>query len=164
MADPTLVYTLNLPTLSDVVFNANGLRPGDGQNGLFLNRVLGLDGAPLRTPNDNAPQTHGGILHDRYKGPRPTTWEGRVFCQSVFTGDAIAAMRETFRQLLIAALDDLLDAGSPGTMTWTPRGGSAESIPVLAQVPVETEIDPSEPPQVGMSFTFGLMSSDPDPA
>ena len=163
MADPTLVYTLNLPNLSDVVFNPNGLRYGDGQDGLFLTRVLGLDGAPLRTPNDNAPQTHGGNLHDRYKGPRPTTWEGRVYCQSVWTGNAIAAMREQFRQTLLAALDDLLDASNPGTMSWTPRVGGGQSLPVLAQVPLETEIDPREEPQVGMIFSFGLISSDPDP-
>lgn len=164
MADTTLEYTLSLPSLSPIVFNENGLRYGDGQDGFFLTNILGLDGAPLRTPNDNAPQTHGGLVHDRYKGPRPTTWEGRIYVQSVWSGDAIAAIRENMKNLLIFAMDDLLVAATPGVMSWTPRGGSPISLEVLAQIPVETTIDPREEAQVGMTFSFGLISANPDPA
>jgi hypothetical protein len=161
--DKTLEYTLNLPTLSDVIFNENGLYYGDGQDGYFLTNILGGDGAPLRTPNDNAPQTHGGLIHDRYKGPRITTWEGRIFVQTVRTGNAIAARREQMKDVLLAAMDDLLVASSPGTMTWTPRGSiSSVSLSVLAQIPLETIIDPKEEAQVGMVFSFGLISANPD--
>lgn len=162
MADITLEYTLDLPTLSNVVFNENGLRYGDGQDGYFITNILGLDGAPLRTPNDNAPQTHGGLIHDRYKGPRITTWEGRIYVQTVRTGNAIAARREQMKNVLLNAMDDLLVASSPGSMIWTPRGGSQVSLGVLAQIPVETSIDPKEEAQVGMVFSFGLISANPD--
>lgn len=164
MADTSLVYTLNLPNVSDVVFNANGLRYGDGQDGFFLNRILGLDGAPLRTPNDNAPGTHGGIIHRRKKGPRITTWEGRFYTQTVWSGNAIAAMRTAMENVLKDALEDLYDDSNPGTMTWTPRGGSPVSLTVLAQVPVEFDIELGVEPQIAQVFSFGLISADPDPA
>ncbi len=164
MADASLTYTLDLPTLASVVFNPNGLRFGDGQDGFFLNRVLGLDGAPLRTPNDNRPQTHGGLIHDRYKGPRITTWEGRFYCQSVEKGDDIAAMWTTMTATLVAAMDDLLDAQAPGVMYWQPRGAVAlHSLSVLAQVPVDTDVELGVNPQVAKIFTFGLISANPDP-
>lgn len=163
MADTTLEYTLDLPSLASIVFNENGLHYGDGQDGYFLTNIPGLDGAPLRTPNDNAPQTHGGLIHDRYKGPRITTWEGRFYIQTVRSGNAIAAVRETMRQRLIDAMDDLLVASSPGIMGWTPRGGSPVSMEVLAQVPVEVNVERGGEPQVSTVFSFGLISANPDP-
>lgn len=164
MADTSLVYTWNLPTATDIVFNQNGLRYGDGQDGFFLTRILGLDGAPLRAPNDNAPGTHGGIIHRRKKGPRITTWEGRFYIQTVWSGNAIAQRRREMEDLLKAAMEDLYDEGNPGTMTWTPRGGSAVSLEVLAQVPVEFDVELGVEPQIAQVFSFGLISANPDPA
>lgn len=164
MANPSLRYTLTPPNVAAIEFNENGLRFGDGQDGFFLTRVLGLDGAPLRTPNDNAPQTHGGLIHDRYKGPRITTWEGRFYCQTVTTPNGVADMWEVMTETLKAAMEDLYDKDNPGTMSWVTRAGPTRSLQVLAQVPVETDVEAGANIAVAGIFSFGLISANPDPA
>ena len=47
-----------------------------GPDEFYITDIKGLDSPPRRTPTDNAPQTHGGLVHPRLKGPRPITFEG----------------------------------------------------------------------------------------
>lgn len=162
MADYTLAYTLDPPNVSTIVFNQNGLRYGDGQDGYFLNRILGLDGAPLRTPNDMAPQTDGGLLHDRYKAPRILTVEFRFYVQTTWSGNGIALRWEQMTDALLAVLDDLDDADNPGTLSWTTRGGNGRSLQVLSQVPLETDVELGVEPQISRFGSFGIIAADPD--
>jgi hypothetical protein len=159
MSDATLAYTLDPPNLSAITFNINGLRWGDGQDGYFVQKVRGLAGVPLRTPNDSRPQTHGGLIHPRKKGPRPINFEGRFYVQTVKTGNGIALRWEQMEDALLAVLDDLDDA--PGTLSYTTRGGNARSLEVWSQIPLETDVELGVNPGAAKTYTFGLMAADP---
>lgn len=109
----------------------------------------GLDGAPLRVPVDDRPQTDGGIVFDGHKGPRHIFIAGLLLCR---TGTVVA--RNTMEDNLRTALEDILAAD--GSLTWTPSGGSSRTLEVRCEIPLETTGGWLK------QFSFGLVAADPD--
>lgn len=160
MADVACVYTLNVPTATDVVFNDAGIDRFNmlgGPDEFYITDVKGLDGAPLRTPFDNRPQTDGGLVHPFFKGPRHVTVEGALMIRSTRIQDDIRKKRNDMEAQLIAALEDIQSAD--GTFSWTVQltsGPDARSLTVRCEIPVEfTGIELK-------TFTFGLIAANPD--
>lgn len=154
MADEAAVYTLTAPG-GTIVFNNGDLHTLDDV--YWIQDIQGLDGAPIRAPIDNAPQAHGGILHNFWKGPRHVTINGVILVQSIPLGGACLSIRNDMEEDLRAALDSLLQAD--GTLAWTPTAMSARSLTVRYDVPVD--FTPAENYAI-KAFTFGLVSANPD--
>lgn len=157
MADNAAVYTLTTPS-TDITFNDGDLR--DGTDKYWIQIIHGLEGAPLRTPIDNSPQSDGGMVHPFFRGPRPVVIEGVFVTESVgFPGGGDAC-----NQLQNEMEDDLLDAleaivAADGTLAWTPAGLGARSLTVRCNQPLETT--PGENYAI-RNFVFGLIASNPD--
>lgn len=157
MADPGAVYTLTTPG-GTIVFNNGDLR--DGTDKYWIQIIHGLEGAPLRTPIDNAPQTHGGIVHNFFRAPRHVVIEGVFVTESVgfpSIGDACVQAQNEMEDELLDALESIIDVD--GTLAWTPLGLTARSLTVRQDVPLETT--PAENYAI-RNFTFGLVAGDPD--
>ena len=154
MADESVTYTLTTPG-GTIVFNNGDLRTLDDV--YWIQNIGGLDGGTIRAPVDNAPQAHGGIIHNFWKGPRHITIEGVIFVQSVPLGGACLTIRNDMEEDLRAALESLLQAD--GTLAWTPTGLSARSLTVRNEIPVE--YTPAENYAI-KAFVFGLVAGDPD--
>lgn len=151
MADVAVLYSLVTPG-PDITFN-NGDFPGSDDI-YYITEIRGLDGAPIRTPIDNAPQAHGGIVHNFWKGPRVVVITGILLVQSVSTGVGCQTIRNDMEADLRDALDSILQAD--GTLSWTALGQPAASLLVRNNIPLETDgILPR-------TFTFGLVAEDPD--
>lgn len=154
MADLAAVYTLTTPG-GTVIFNDGDLNTLDDL--YWITEIQGLDGVVIRAPVDNAPQAHGGILHDFWKGPRHFTMQGVILVQSVPLGGACLDVRNTMEEALRVALESTLQAD--GTLAWTPTGEAARTLTVRNEIALE--YTPQENYAV-MGFTFGLISADPD--
>lgn len=155
MADIGVAYTLVTPG-GTILFNNTGtdLFNVFGSDEYYITDIQGLDGPPIRTPIDNAPQTHGGLVHPFFKGPRHVTVEGALMIRSSRVMNTIVTLRNTMEVNLLAALESILQAD--GTLSWTPLGQSANSLTVRYEVPCEFR---------GVTlktFAFGLVSADPD--
>jgi len=149
MADVATQYTLTTPG-GTILFN-NG-----ATDEYYLGDVQGLDGAPIRAPIDNRPQTDGGLVHDFFLGPRHITLDGILFIRSSRVQNTILTQRNVLEAALQAALDSILRAD--GTLAWTPYGGSAGSLTVRNDVPLEFRyIDNYQ----NKAFSFGLVAADP---
>ena len=152
MADLTCVYTLTTPG-PDISFNNGDLYTTTDL--YWIQTLQGLDGSPIRTPIDNAPQTHGGLVHGFWKGPRHVQFEGAILIQSVAIGGDCRAAMNVMEENLRQALDSIIRAD--GTLAWTPVGMSARSLTVRNDVPLD--IQPAENYAI-RTFTFGLVAAD----
>lgn len=154
MADLSCVYELVTPS-GTILFNDGDLRTNDDL--YWISEIEGLDGATIRAQVDNAPQTHGGIVHTFWKGPRQITMQGAIVIQSVPFGAACLTVRNEMEDDLRVALDSILQ--DDGTLTWTPEGQSERSL--LVRHNIRLDFTPQEG-YVIMGFTFGLISADSD--
>lgn len=157
MPDLGATYTLSTPG-GTISFN-NGLLK-DGTDKYWIQNIQGLDGAPLRTPQDNVPYGDGGIVHNFWKGPRHVVMEGVLVTESAgwpSHGELCRIVQNEMEDDLITALESIIRAD--GTLAWTPAGQSARSLTVRNDVPCEfTAIENF----VLKQFTFGLVAADPD--
>lgn len=153
MADYGVLYTLTTGG-GTVIFNNGDLRTLDDL--YWIQNIRGLDSPSLRTPVDDAPQAHGAIIHNFWKGARHVGFEGELFVQSV-PQSACQSVLNTMEAALRAALESILQVD--GTLAWTPTGGSGESLNVRYEVPLE--ITPNND-YATRTFTFGLIAGSPD--
>lgn len=154
MADYSVVYSLATAG-GTILFNNGDLRTLDDL--YWVQNIRGLDSPSLRTPVDDAPQAHGAIIHNFWKGARHVGFEGELFVQSVPLGGACQSVLNTMEAALRAALESILQ--TDGTLTWTPTGGGAESL--LVRYEIGLEISPNND-YATRSFTFGLIAGSPD--
>lgn len=155
MADITVPYVWTTPW-GTITFNETGIDKFNsyGQDEYYIGDEDGLNGAPLRTPTDNRPQTDGGLVHRRYKGPREIIISGAIVIRSTRAQNAIGAIRNQMEQDLIDAHSSIEDAD--GTLVWTPRGMSQKSLTVRAHNPAP-DFDGIE----WRTFVLGLIAADP---
>lgn len=130
----------------------------DSANQFYIEEIEGLDGAPIRAPIDNRPQTDGGLVHDFFKGPRHFTVSGTLLIQSTRIQTSIQAIRNQMEEDLFDAHASVQQADS--TWSWTPLGLSARTLTgVRGDVPFTTRhIDNF----LNVAFFFGLVAADPD--
>lgn len=160
MADIAVQYDLVAPGPLTISFNDSQIDQFNllgGPDEFYIANITGLDGAPLRTPVDNRPQTDGGLVHAFFKGPRRIAVEGALMIRSTRVQNAIRIIRNDMEASLIAALDAIKDAD--GTLSWTVQlsgGPDARSLTVRNEIPVEFSGIELK------TFTFGLIAADPD--
>jgi hypothetical protein len=156
MADVSAVYTLTTPG-GTITFNNGDLK--DGTDKFWIQIIHGLEGAPLRTPIDNAPQTDGGLVHPFLRAARPVIIEGVFVTESVgwpSVGDECITAQNEMEDDLLDALESIVAAN--GTLAWTPLGLGSRSLTVRNHQPLETT--PGEN-YVIRNFVFGLIAADP---
>lgn len=113
----------------------------------------GLDGAPLRTPIDDAPQTDAGIVHDFYKAARHITLGGLLYVVSSGTESGFVTARNALEDALVAACDSNIRADA--TLQWTPTGGSSRTLTVRC------DVTPTFSGSFQKNYLFGLVAADP---
>jgi hypothetical protein len=159
MADISVVYTLTTPG-PDITFNHTGIDMFNmlgGDDEYYITNAKGLDMPPLRTPMDNRPQTHGGLVHRFFKGPRHITIEGALMIRSTRIQDSIRTIRNDMEEELRTALESIIDAD--GTLSWTPQltaGPDPRSLTVRCEIPLEFDGIELK------TFLFGLVAANPD--
>lgn len=151
MSDVAVTYTLTTPG-PDIVFN-NGVVPSL-TNIYYITNVKGLDGAPLRTPQDDKPQAHGGLGHKFWKGARHIVIEGSYLIQSTHRGVDVQLARNVMDAALFAATESLIQAD--GTLQWMPAGQASRTLTVRLEQPLETDGVELK------TWTFGLFAANPD--
>lgn len=157
MPDLASRYDLTTPG-TDIAFNDSGIDRFNqyGPDEYYITDIQGLDGAPLRTPIDNRPQTDGGLVHPFFNGPRLITIEGALMVRSTTTQDQKRIIRNDMEADLISALDSIKDAD--GTLDWTVEltgGPDARTLIVRNNIPVEFRGIELK------TFTFGLVAAVP---
>lgn len=153
MADVGAIHTLATPA-GNIVFNNGTLHTSDDL--YWIQEIDGLDGAPLRVPVDPRPLTHGGLVHNIWKGPRVFSIEGVILIQSHPLGDLCREARNGMEDDLTTALESILDAD--GTWSWTPIGLGARSLTVRSNEKVDYKH--AEDYHL-LNFTFGLIAANP---
>lgn len=123
----------------------------------YITSIRGLDGAPIRAPVDNAPQAHGGLVHNFWKGPRLFVVDGLILVQSTTIGNSMRIIRNQMEEDLFDALEAVLQAD--GTWAWTPAGEAGRSLTVRNNVPLETDYSDNNTVK---TFSFGLIAANPD--
>ena len=121
----------------------------------FVTNIIGLDGAPIRAPVDDAPQTDGGIVHSFFLGPRHVTVEGLLICR---TGSVAA--RNILEANLLSALFSCLR--NDATWSWTPTGLGTRNLTVRNDL--ACSFTGSSLGEFVKSFSFGLVAANPIPA
>lgn len=154
MADLACRYTLTTP-VGDIVFNDGDLHTRDDL--YWISEIEGLDGPPIRSQVDNAPQADGGIVHTAWKAARQITMQGAILIQSVPWGAACLAERNAMEKELREALESIIRAN--GTLSWTPEGDSLHTLTVRHNI--QLNYDPQEGYLI-MGFVFGLIAANPD--
>lgn len=150
MADVGVPYVFTTPG-GTITFNDDSL------DQFYITNIPGLGSPSLRTPIDPAPQAHGGLVHNFWKGPRHIIVEGVFLITSTRIMNSIVVIRNTMEESLRVACESTLQADA--TLAWTPLGQSARSLIVRMEVPLEfTHIEN----YLLESFTFGLVAADPD--
>lgn len=152
MADVAVQYVLATPG-GTLTFN-------DGaEDEYYLTDVQGIDAAPLRNPTDDAPQMDGAIVHDRFdSGMRPVL-AGILMIRSTRIQVDVQTIRNQMELFLIEALRSIKIAD--GTLSWTPLGGSAQSLTVRIDVPLDIQYIDN---YLNKQFTFGLISASSIPS
>lgn len=156
MPDLAAIYTLTTPG-GTITFNNGDLK--DGTDKYWIQNIQGLDGAPIRAPQDPVPFGDGGIVHDFWFGARHVVFEGVLVTESVgwpSVGDACIQKQNEMEEDLLDALESILR--DDGTLAWTPLGLSARSLTVRSEVPAEFTAAENF---VLKNFTFGLVAADP---
>jgi hypothetical protein len=122
--------------------------------------VTGLDGAPIRSQIDPRGQISGGIVHNKFFGPRIITFKGFVNIQSVpvaQTATYFAAVNAV-EAAVIAALEAALNSAS--NLAWTPTGQSAKTLScTYGTVGGEIAFGGT---MLQKTWTFQLVAEDPD--
>lgn len=157
MADVAAVYTITTPG-GTVILNGGAI--GDGTDFWYLTKPpAGLDGPQLRTPIDNAPQAHGGLVHNFWKGPRHPLFDGCLLIQSTRQGIACETIRNVRSEAFYAACDSILQQSvASGTLGWTPLGGTARSLTVQTEIHVTFDVAEN----FGLlTFSVGFVAADP---
>lgn len=154
MADIAVPYTLSGPG-GTIVFNNGDLHTSDDL--YWISNITGLDGAPLRTPQNNKPVSDGGLIHTFWKGARHIVIEGTILVQSVPCGSSMQTIRNQMEEALLDVLDGIYQAD--GTLAFTPLGLSAKSLAVRQEVPCEFGYENEYQTK---SFSFGLVAAIPD--
>lgn len=154
MADLACIYTLTTPG-GTISFNNGDLKTLDDL--YWISEIEGLDGAPIRSQVDSAPQADGGIVHTAWKAARQVTMQGAIIVQSIPFGAACLPVRNEMEDDLRVALESIIRAD--GTLAWTPNGGSAQSLTVRHNI--QLNYTPQEN-YVIMGFVFGLVAANPD--
>lgn len=156
MADYSTTYLLSTGA-GNITFNDGDL--GDGTDLYWISVINGLNGPSIRTVVDDVPYGDGGLVHKFWKGPRHVVMEGNLVVQSVPFGNPCQEILNGMEAALNDALDSILQ--TDGTLSWTPAGGSPQSLAVRYEVPLD--IQPQEN-YVLRSFNFGLISAAADPS
>lgn len=149
MADLIVVYTLATPG-PDITFNSGPL--GNGVDKYWIDAIQGLDGPAIRAPVDLVPFGDGGIVHTFRLGPRRVLIEGMLLLDPPTLVDC-QERRNDLAFDLQSALDSMISAS--GTLTWTPTGGSSESLTVYNEVPLQITYTDNF---YVSRFSFGLIS------
>lgn len=155
MADVSTQYSLATGG-GTITFNAGSL--GDGTDKYWLTSVTGLDGPAIRAPIDLVPFGDGGIIHTFWKGPRHPVFDGMLLIESSRSQTDCMMLRNDLVAALETALDSIITAA--GTLTWTPAGQSALSLPVFNEVGFSVNYSDN---YAVANFTFGLVSADAEP-
>src|SRR3989337_1851967 len=139
MADLSVQYTLTTPG-GTILFNNSGIDSFNayGADEYYISDIQGLDGAPIRAPVDNRPQTDGGLVHPFFKGPRRVTIEGALMIRSTRIMNSIRVLRNEMEEDLRVALESI--EAADGTLAWTVQlsgGPDARSLTVRNEIPVE---------------------------
>lgn len=156
MADITTTYTLTTSG-GNIVFNDGAL--GDGTDKYWLTSVNGLR-SQLRTPFDVVPFGDGGTSYTTRRAPTLPIFDGLYLIESSRNQADCQELRNAMAEDLEAALDSILSP-TTGTLTWTPIGGSSQSLAVSYWVTLD---DPYGDNYATQSFTFGLYSNAAVPA
>lgn len=145
----SIVYTLVTPW-GTITFNA-----ATGDQYRLSTDSTGLDGAPLRTQVDDAPQTDGGLVHNFYKGARHVTLIGQLRVISTTVPASVIAARNTLEDNLIAACESIIRAD--GTLSFTRTGGTIRHLTVRCDMlPTFSGSGPVK------SFALGLVAANPN--
>lgn len=159
MPDLASPYTLATPG-GTILFNNSGIdlfNMVGGPDEYYISDIQGLDGPSIRAPVDNRPQTHGGLVHPFYKGPRRVTIEGSLMVRSTRVQNAMRLIRNDMEEALRVALESILQAD--GTLSWTvplTAGTDSRSLTVRNEIPVEFRGIELK------TFVFGLIAANPD--
>lgn len=156
MADLSVPYDLATPN-GTINFNDTGIDKFNmlgGPDEFYITDIKGLDQAPIRTPQDNRPQTDGGLIHPFFKGPRHITIEGCLIIRSTRIQNTIRTIRNQMEDELLDALNSILQ--TDGTLTWTPAGQSQRQLNVRSEIPCDFSGIELK------AFTFGLVAANPD--
>lgn len=158
MANLSTPYTI--AGSSTVILNNGTVGSGSTDDIYLVHAVHGLDGPTLRTPVDDVPYGHGGLVHKFWKGPRHVSFEGVILVQSWIAGSARCEdALDSMEYDLNLCLDSLID--NSGTLSWTSSVAGALSLTVNYEGGVD--IQPIENFAL-RSFSFGLVSAAADPA
>lgn len=153
MADVSTAYVLT--GTGSVTFNAGDL--GDGTDKYWIQKITGLDQAPIRNPFDLVPFGTGGTAHTFRKGPRHITIEGFLLIESSTSQTVCVELRNNLEVALINVLDSIL--ATNGTLAWTPDGEAARSLGVRSEVAADFQDDFDFRVK---TFNFGLFAGNPD--
>lgn len=153
MTDIAVVYELTTGS-GTLPFNSGVL--GSFDDFFFLTAIRGLDGAPLRTPKNPAPQGDGGRPGVWRKGARQIIMEGEYLVQSTRIDSEIQIIRNEMGDLLGTFLDGIsCGIGCEGTLAWTPAGSTGRSLQVL------NDVELTEDGIEVKTFSFGLYAANP---
>ena len=157
MADIGVQYVLTTPG-TDITFNEFTTPfASPGKNQYYITEIRGLESPSLRTPQDPVPLGDGGLIHPFYYGPTHISIEGVILVQSTQNMNAIVVLRNSMTASLKSALHAIKAAD--GTLTFTPQGGSAQTINGLRyEVGLETTHADN---YHSLQFSFGLVTGTP---
>ena len=153
MPDVACVYALTTPG-GTIFFN-------DGTpDQFYITEIpVGLAGAPLSTPVDAVPYGDGSLSYNWWKRGRHIQIEGVFLITSTRIENGILTIRNSMEAALQAALDSCAGlATATATLAWTPLGGSAHSLTVRNDVPLECIHDQG---YLVRTFSFGLFCDSP---
>lgn len=152
MADTCATYTLGGLTINATTGDTL-LTDFDGGD------ITGLDGAPIRSQVDPQGQSDGGIVHQKFFGPRVITFTGGILIRTVTDPDSalfVAAVNAVISSAK-TTLEGILN--TPTSLSWTETGGGAHSISVTYGT------DGGEFQTTGnmlqKKFSFTLVAADP---
>lgn len=155
MADIGVFYTLTTPG-TDITFNQY-TEPWIGHDQFYITEIRGLESPSLRTPQDPVPLGDGALIHPFYYGATHITFEGFILINSTQIMNDVVVIRNSMTASLKSALDAIKDAD--GTLTWTPQGGSGQTINGLRyEVGLQT---PHTSDYLMLEFSFGLVTGTP---
>ncbi len=155
MADVGVVYTLTTPG-TDITFN-QWTEPFTGRDQFYITEIRGLEAPSIRAPIDPVPLGDGNLIHPFYYGATHITIEGVIIAGSATTMNAEVVIRNSMTASLKSALNAILRAD--GSLTWTPQGGSGQTINGLRyEVPLSM---PHTSDYRALEFSFGLVTGTP---
>jgi hypothetical protein len=150
MPDIATQYVLTTPA-GTITFN-DGSSPQ-----YYIQSVTGIGQPPLRVPQDQVPFGDGGLVYRSFRDARHPLVEGIFLITDPITQNEQLAVRNDMESDLFDALESIL-APATGTFAWTPYGGSARSLTVHSEIPLECGHDQNF---LVVTFVFGLVAPDP---